>query len=138
MSIARRTRIAYWFNMKFNFVFLQGSSETGLGYSMQEKQDLWYFPLKREVKLLTAILKPTLGGKWMKFEDRSENASNDIFYFSVNTIGFEFQQMSFLMCVFFVPFVQKSPQMLTSTPLSSKFSWFIDKQKTSLYFLLWK
>ena len=65
---------------------------------------------------------------------RSENISNDVLHFSINIIGFEFQQLDFL--TFFPPtrFIRKSVQTFISTSLYSKISSFYRKMDNITWF----
>ena len=104
--------------------------------------------LKRQlskVKLPTVILKPTFffegRGKWMfeiwKHDYPSEITSNDVFYFSINIIRFEFQPMDFLGCDFFARFVRISrPNRSFPCHYRRKFRSCTEKQKMSFDFLL--
>ena len=68
----------------------------------------------------------------------NENTSNDVFHFSVNILGFEFQQTAFLLCDFFARFDQKSVQTFISTDLSLKISWFYRKMDNFIWFSIIK
>ena len=56
------------------------------------------------------------------FDYRNENTSNDVFCFSVNLIGFEFQPTDFFHVRLFHSFCPKITSNFHSAPLSSKIS----------------